>query len=558
MAGRAARPRNARPSIASAGRPSVSRRSSVTYSKAGAPRVDNRPINDKGFQIASMRKLVEYLSTHGYGFPIPPKLLPTGKDIHNMIEFLIHQIDPHFPLTRLEDDVPFFFRSIGYPFQISKSALYAAGSPHSWPNLLAALSWLVDTLLCAEAEINRREDQSFSIGNFIAQSYMYFLLGKDDACDALEEDIQKQFDEETQALQREAELTAKQIMELDSKLQGLKSGPSPLEALETKKSLLVTDLGKFHALIQNLNAHKSGLEKRVEQHNQQINSKEAELETITVENQDMARRVAQQTFSVEDYEKMTRERQRIEEDFQSATAWRKAKEKEIWDLEVLWAKKFKQLEELALDCKNARKRLKLPSQESSAGNSYEIQLNSRGETVEDLVGVNIKEHIRPHLLALQEEIEKNAREKWNESTELLKENTVLEDALKGKQAFNSQVEARTKELEASIKKKQETLECLQSEVKRVQSHIKEDEENVKTLERESAERHKRTNKECEQQEAAVEQELQQEAASLVALMEAESSLMEQIHARRNVVKARVADLKEMVSNNYVRKLKESG
>ena len=30
------------------------------------------------------------------------------------------------------------------PLQISKSALFAVGSPHSWPAVLAALTWLVE------------------------------------------------------------------------------------------------------------------------------------------------------------------------------------------------------------------------------------------------------------------------------------------------------------------------------------------------------------------------------------------------------------------------------
>jgi hypothetical protein len=32
------------------------------------------------------------------------------------------------------------------PMQISKSALFAVGSPHSWPAVLAALTWLVELL----------------------------------------------------------------------------------------------------------------------------------------------------------------------------------------------------------------------------------------------------------------------------------------------------------------------------------------------------------------------------------------------------------------------------
>lgn len=57
-----------------------------------------------------------------------------------------------------EEDVPGLFKRLGYPFQISKSALSAVGSPHTWPGLLAALTWLVELLTYdATAEESRNQ-----------------------------------------------------------------------------------------------------------------------------------------------------------------------------------------------------------------------------------------------------------------------------------------------------------------------------------------------------------------------------------------------------------------
>ena len=57
-----------------------------------------------------------------------------------------------------EEDVPGLFKRLGYPFQISKSALSAVGSPHTWPGLLAALTWLVELLTYdATAEDSRNQ-----------------------------------------------------------------------------------------------------------------------------------------------------------------------------------------------------------------------------------------------------------------------------------------------------------------------------------------------------------------------------------------------------------------
>ena len=47
---------------------------------------------------------------------------------------------------KLEDDVPAFYKRLKYPFQISKSSLFAVGSPHTWPGLLASLVWVTELL----------------------------------------------------------------------------------------------------------------------------------------------------------------------------------------------------------------------------------------------------------------------------------------------------------------------------------------------------------------------------------------------------------------------------
>ena len=41
-----------------------------------------------------------------------------------------------------EEEIPAIFRKLGYPFAITKSSMLTVGSPHTWPHILAALSWL--------------------------------------------------------------------------------------------------------------------------------------------------------------------------------------------------------------------------------------------------------------------------------------------------------------------------------------------------------------------------------------------------------------------------------
>ena len=47
---------------------------------------------------------------------------------------------------KFEEEVPKILKSLGYPFTLSKSAMFAIGSLHTWPTILGALQWLVDCL----------------------------------------------------------------------------------------------------------------------------------------------------------------------------------------------------------------------------------------------------------------------------------------------------------------------------------------------------------------------------------------------------------------------------
>ena len=127
----------------------VQRRSSTYGKKTTGPKQDPRPVSDKAYQHDCIRQLIEYLSTHGYEHPVSPKTLtsPMSKDVFSIVQFLMRQVDPNMkPLGKMEEDVPQLFKHLKYPFQISKSALFAVGSPHTWPGLLAAMNWVVELL----------------------------------------------------------------------------------------------------------------------------------------------------------------------------------------------------------------------------------------------------------------------------------------------------------------------------------------------------------------------------------------------------------------------------
>jgi kinetochore protein NDC80 len=221
----------------------------------GLMRTDPRPISDKAFINASIKRLANYLFSSGYDQSnVSPKSLsrPSSKDFMNIITFLIRKIDTTFndpsingPGVKFEDEVTSTFRNLRYPLNVSKTALAAVGSPHTWPALLAALAWLIELLGCDEAapqleehitqgdldlalsedggqdtnasttitgpvlgisqldEITKRGEKSFT--QFVIQSYEFFLNGDDSQIEQCEDQLVEAFELDNMVVSREKE-----------------------------------------------------------------------------------------------------------------------------------------------------------------------------------------------------------------------------------------------------------------------------------------------------------------------------------------------------------------
>lgn len=177
-------------------------------------RADPRPINDKNFQQQCIKQLLVFLQQRRYEYPVSVKSLsrPSAKDFSNITTFMLRLIDHDFQRggMKFEDEVAQSFKCMGYPFPISKTALVAAGSPHTWPALLAALTWLVHQLDCATAyeeqdyldntaetpfdtlqDLHTRTDKAFF--QYMGRAYMAFMKGDDVATEKLERALEQRF-----------------------------------------------------------------------------------------------------------------------------------------------------------------------------------------------------------------------------------------------------------------------------------------------------------------------------------------------------------------------------
>ena len=160
-------------------------------------RPDPRPITDKAYQKECIQQLLKFLQERNYEYQVTQKSLsqPSGKDFTNIVTFMLRMIDPTFQVgtLKMEDEISMNFKAMGYPFPVSKTALVAAGSPHTWPTLLAALTWLMMRIqsieqLVVDDDVNEHAGEYESLEElqettdrvffqFLGDSYTAFLQG---------------------------------------------------------------------------------------------------------------------------------------------------------------------------------------------------------------------------------------------------------------------------------------------------------------------------------------------------------------------------------------------
>jgi kinetochore protein NDC80 len=219
------------------------RRHSVYFSSGHTPSVDPRPLGDNAYINSCIRQLISFLSSHGYDASLSPKTLasPTAKEFASLALFLFRQADENFKFgSKTEDDVPTIFRQLRYPFQISKSALYAVGSQHTWPSLLTALTWLVQ-MYVYEEEVQQCQakkaipEPAVAFFEYASCSYQHFLSGDDATCNELEGEFNASQRERHSQISRGVTDLEKENAELEARLSSMVREPVHKTALQQEK-----------------------------------------------------------------------------------------------------------------------------------------------------------------------------------------------------------------------------------------------------------------------------------------------------------------------------------
>lgn len=442
-------------------RKSIGGRQSFVPPPAPPVKQDPRPITDKAYQGQCIKQLLQYLTKSGYSYPISTKSLarPSGKDFNNICTFMLRKLDPSFQdssSVKFEDEVAMNFKAMGYPYPISKTALVAAGSPHTWPALLAALTWLMEHLKCQEAEQNdgvvenqddtktfetmeeleRKTDKAFF--RFLSDNYAAFLDGNQSLTEQLEERFVDSFEQDNNVIEQEIErvnelngLIVEKMNHLGQQSQSWVNNdfcdiivtneclflisPSPhapplprrLPELAKKREDYATDLEQFEDLVRQMDEHKEALEQKVKERTVELASTNQEVERMMAKVAALKEKVQQQELSIDDVRKMESEQQRVKEMLQRVSAQRQQHKEELWETEAELTKLLEGLDAVVDDYNTKLSELLHVMDDPTRASNFKMNVKKQHLDSGDqslLLGVDLYAEVRPFLSRLKSEM----------------------------------------------------------------------------------------------------------------------------------------------------------
>eukprot|EP01135_Chromosphaera_perkinsii_P000689 Nk52_evm1s150 gene=Nk52_evmTU1s150 len=441
-------------------------------------RKDPRPLSDKGYIAKEIRCLIKFLTEMGYNHPVSPKLLtaPALKDFQRIFQFIFNIIDPNYKFgAKYEEEIPALLLGIGYPFKINKSALFAVGSPHAWPNLLGALTWMVDLIKIQQHSQKDREAKNEMNDNkilfaYVSRSYEAYL-NFDPKYEEIDGEFQNDQIAKTNELQNAVSSLSAQKESLEKELSKMKSNASPLEVAKKRREDLSRDSKKFHKLIESLRAHKKAHEMKLEQCKKDISSLKLEQQELTSAKASLEQEISEQTMSASDAEQLKGRKSEANDKLNALKKKREEVDKTVWEREMIYSKSLGLLEDAVTRYNQKGEELRLipKNAKNALGIDYELRLDVHASNPEEMLSIDLK-GVKPSLRKLCERLAEERRT-LEEALLMAKEQADLADDFAcGQNEEVAMWEKKVRQAETTYKEKKiDTHEQYTRDVERVEA-----------------------------------------------------------------------------------------
>ncbi|XP_052807518.1 kinetochore protein NDC80 homolog [Mya arenaria] len=450
----------------------------------GAPK-DPRPISDRGYSMKCMKRVLEFLMTNRYPYNITLKVLqsPTSKDFYKIFEFIMGYIIPKYKVSQKpEEAIPRLLRQLGYPYLISKTSMFAIGSPHTWPSILAALVFLTDLIIVnmtqQEGSIDSvlfpaddfdTKPESQIVYQYVERGYHSYMDGNDEF-DAEDNDLRHAL--------REKFLGSGGIdglletnRNLEEQVTQLEQDTDQLGSVKEKLLVAQHDEERFRGYLKQLETHKKEQELLLAQTEEQCASLEADMQAEEMKLEQMKEIESKQEYSQADVEQIHQKGRELKRQCDDLDREVQTLNQDIWKLEIAMSKDSEECETKRQSYVKAAKSLKLVpiTAENAGGIDYEIKKPP-------LADVNdFQNKIKPALTMIKSQCKESLQKKETEKIKVAEQLESLRERLSDLQNEATLLDSKHKRADDEVESKRQLfqgeLERLHGEADRLQNEL---------------------------------------------------------------------------------------
>ncbi|KAM3610206.1 uncharacterized protein V6R79_000677 [Siganus canaliculatus] len=361
--------------------------------------------------------------------------------------------------------------------------MYSVGAPHTWPQALGALMWLIDNVkikwsLCKQellfsdfcedsGNIEEGAEYNKLFLDYTAETYSKFMQGEDmfeHEDETFLTKLKKLYNVDAALLstmEEKHKILSEEVARLEKESQTDRLMTKRMERVK-----LQTDLKQLQSYRSSLEAFQTNLESKSAELSNELETTASHLESLKLERNDLQRQLQNQKFTPADVERINREKRELQQTISSLSKSLEDAEQHKWNEEIALAKVNEKVElKLSEYHKLARKLKLIPlSAENACGHDFEIR------PFEGAMGQH-KTQIQMLLRKLVSDVEE-------ENSRLTNMKLSLEESLEQVNSNTLDKSNDMKQLREQIRKLDEQWDCEMQELAREEADWAEEMESV--------------------------------------------------------------------------------
>lgn len=319
--------------------------------------------------------------------------------------------------------------------------------------------------------------------DYLTKSYKVFLADNDDF-DAMVQELGQNFEQKNAIVSAELQRLSESVAVLEKEYQSFVSEESPLNKAEREKNIYANDIEKFKKFMFHLAAKKQKFIESIERYVVELQDLEKELADAELQRASLQGQVDAQDIRPEDIDKMNAEKEMLCKTMETLNQAKEEASKIFWEREVQVQKRMDAVEKLIQEYNFSGEKSGLIPIEAhnSQGIKFELNFNQHAIRTDQMIDLDIKEHIQLNLLALRDGYNKTIHEtqsailELQETMDRLSEvtNDKIED-LKGLEdkirKINQQYNEDRENFIAENRKSNEQIDNLDQDLQRMRSEM---------------------------------------------------------------------------------------